>query len=265
MKGRYGLCYIERVKNMTNKEIIKHIDDGANYYVSLFGEAVHMEKFDKEFYSYVKPKEGEQGISFIYNLRINDLPAEQMKTVVDEMKSMNMPIWFGMDLSDEAVYAFSGEKPAHEKREPKEDDEVYLAMLSEEKTEYQKNDHKIIKVHTAEEFAAWAQMVNNILAGGRTDIHPVNHFVWCEKMGVKCYILYHDGVPVSVTAIMDNNGVDSLEFVGTVPEMRRKGFAKAVCERAVSDAFADGASIITIRAINRSAARLYQSIGFKVY
>lgn len=34
MKGRYGLCYIERVKNMTNKEIIKHIDDGANYYVN---------------------------------------------------------------------------------------------------------------------------------------------------------------------------------------------------------------------------------------
>ena len=25
---------------MTNKEIIKHIDDGANYYVGLFGEAV---------------------------------------------------------------------------------------------------------------------------------------------------------------------------------------------------------------------------------
>jgi hypothetical protein len=39
---------------MTNKEIIKHIDDGANYYVGLFGEAVHMEKVDKEFYSYTQ-------------------------------------------------------------------------------------------------------------------------------------------------------------------------------------------------------------------
>lgn len=250
---------------MTNKEIIQHIDDGANYYVGLFGEAVHMEKIDKEFYSYVKPKAGEQGISFIYNVRINALPTEQMKTVIDEMKSMNMPIWFGMNLSDEAAYIFSGKKPTHEKREPKEDDEVYLAMLPEEKIEYQENNYEIIKVHTAEEFAVWARMVNDILAGGHIDIHPVNHFIWCEKMGVKCYILYHNDIPVSVTAIMNNNGAASLEFVGTVPEMRRKGYAKAVCEKAVSDAFADGTSIITIRAINRSAARLYQSIGFTAY
>lgn len=248
---------------MTNKEILRHIDDGANYYVNLFGEAVHMERFDKEFYSYLKPKEGEQGISFIYNVNINGLPMEQMKAVVDEMKSMNMPIWLGMDLSDEAVYVFSGKKPTKEKREPKEDDEVYLAMLSEEKPEYPKNDHKIIKVHTAEEFALWAKMVNNIFSNGYTDIHPINHFVWCEKIGVKCYILYHDGVPASVAAIMDNNGVDSLEFVGTVPEMRRKGFAKAICEKAVSDAFSDGASIVTLRAINRAVARMYQFIGFK--
>lgn len=100
---------------MTNKEILRHIDDGANYYVNLFGEAVHMERFDKEFYSYLKPKEGEQGISFIYNVNINGLPMEQMKAVVDEMKSMNMPIWLGMDLSDEAVYVFSGKKPTDRK------------------------------------------------------------------------------------------------------------------------------------------------------
>lgn len=138
-------------------------------------------------------------------------------------------------------------------------------MLSEEKIDYHENNHKIIKVHTAEEFALWARMVNDILMGGHTAIHLVNHFVWCEKLGVKCYILYHDDTPVSVTAIMDNNGAVSLEFVGTIPEMRRKGFARAVCEKAVSDAFADGASIITIRAINRAAERLYQSLGFKVY
>ncbi|MDE7362649.1 MAG: GNAT family N-acetyltransferase [Oscillospiraceae bacterium] len=250
---------------MTNREIIQHIDDGANYYVGLFGEAVHMDKVDKEFYSYVKPKEGEQGISFIYNVRVNDLPAEEMKKVIDEMKSMNMPTWLGMNLSDEAAYIYFGKKPSQEKREPKEDDEVYLAMLSGGKKEYHENNHKIIKVHTAEEFAIWAQMVNDILAGGHTDIHPVNHFTWCEKFGVKCYILYHDDTPVSVTSIMDNNGAASLEFVGTIPEMRGKGFARAVCEKAVSDAFADGASIITIRAINRAASRLYQSVGFKVY
>lgn len=77
--------------------------------------------------------------------------------------------------------------------------------------------------------------------------------------------MYRDNNPVSVAAIMDNNGAASLEFVGTIPEMRKKGFARAVCEKAVCDAFCDGASIITIRAINAAAARLYQSIGFKAY
>ena len=36
-------------------------------------------------------------------------------------------------------------------------------------------------------------------------IDPVIHFIWCEKMVVKCCILYHDDIPVSVTAIIDNN------------------------------------------------------------
>ncbi len=30
--------------------------------------------------------------------------------------------------------------------------------------------------------------------------------------GVKCYIMYHDDILVSVAAIMDNSGVASLEF-----------------------------------------------------
>lgn len=250
---------------MTHEEIIKHIDDGANYYVSLFGEASHMERIDREFYSYVKPKDGEQGIYLIYNIRLNALSEEQIKMCADEINSMNMPFWLDITLSGEAVCAFTGENPAHKKREPKEDDEVYMAMLPEEKPEYQKNARKIITVNTAEEFAVWAKTANDIFSGGRTDIHPVNHFVWCEKKGVKCYILYHEGAPVSIAAIMDNNGADSLEFVGTVPEMRGKGFAKAVCEKAVSSAFDGGASIITARAVSRTAAKLYQSIGFKAY
>lgn len=120
-------------------------------------------------------------------------------------------------------------------------------------------------MHSAEEFALWAQITNNIFSGGYPDIHPVNHYTWCEKKGVKCYILYHDNIPASVAAIMDNNGAASLEFVGTIPRMRKKGYAKAICEKAICDAFADGASIITLRAINRTAAKMYRSIGFKAY
>ena len=250
---------------MTEREIIQHIDDGANYYVGLFGEAIHMEKVEKEFYSYVKPKEGEQGISFIYNVRLDNLPTEQIKITIDEMKSMHMPIWLGLLVSDEAAFLFSGKKPTHEKTEHDENDEIYMAMLPEEKRECHDHNKKIIQVHSAEEFALWARTTNDIFSGGYPDIHPVNHFIWCEKKGVKCYMMYHDNILVSVAAIMNNNDAASLEFVGTIPEMRNKGFARSVCEKAVCDAFSDGASIITIRAINAAAARLYQSIGFKAY
>lgn len=250
---------------MTHREIIQHIDDGANYYVGLFGEAVHMERVDGEFYSYIKPKAGEQGISFIYKVHIDELPSERKKAVIDEMKSMKMPIWLGLLASDETAFLFSGKEPAHERTEPGEDDEVYMAMLPEDRKEYCESCHQIIRVHSADEFALWAKISNDIFAGGYPDIHPVNHFVWCEKSGVKCYILYHGEVPVSIAAIMDNNGAASLEFVGTVPEMRKRGFAKAVCEKAISDAFADGASIVTLRAVNAATARLYGSMGFKAY
>lgn len=68
---------------MTDREIIRHIDDGANFYIRLFGDAVHMENTDGEFYSCVRPKAGEHGISFIYNVRIEQLAPKQKKAVYD--------------------------------------------------------------------------------------------------------------------------------------------------------------------------------------
>lgn len=51
---------------MTEREILQCIDDGANFYVSLFGRAEHMEIVDKGFYSYVKPTGDEsESLSFI--------------------------------------------------------------------------------------------------------------------------------------------------------------------------------------------------------
>lgn len=250
---------------MTEREILQHIDNGANYYVSIFGEAVHMDKVDQEYYSYVKPKAGEQGISFIYNVHIENLSPEQKKAVIDEMKSMNMPIWLDLLVSDETASIFSGKERKQEQTKPDEDVETYLAILPEEKRECPINSDQVLKVHTADEFAAWAQTANDVLAGGNPDLHPVHHFPLCEKGIMKCYTMYSGGMPVSVAAIIDNHGIASLEFVATVPEARRRGFARAVCAKAVWEAFSDGASIITVRAADSAAAKLYQSIGFRTY
>ena len=86
---------------MTEKEIIKYIDAGANFYVSMFGRAEHMEVVDNGFYTYVKPKAGEYGITFIYDIRIGELPAERQKILIDEIKSLNMPVWLDLLAEDE--------------------------------------------------------------------------------------------------------------------------------------------------------------------
>jgi hypothetical protein len=63
---------------MTDKEIPGYINDGANYYVSLFGKAEHMNCVEKDNYSYVFPKDGEKGIGFVYNVKIDGLEAKKL-------------------------------------------------------------------------------------------------------------------------------------------------------------------------------------------
>lgn len=249
---------------MTEREIVKHISDGANYYVSLFGNAEHMQMIDNGFYSYVKPKDGEHGISIIYNIRIEDLPLERQKELVAEMKALNMPIWLDLLTSDDIFSLMFEKNKIHGQTEFDDNDEIYMALLPDEEDNLASNE-KVIKAKTPEEFATWAKIANDVLAKGYPDMHPVYHFPLCRDGIIKCYILYHQNMPAAVASIYDNNGIASLEFVATVPEMRRQGFAKAVCEKAVQDAFADGAKIVTVRAIDAIAGKLYQSMGFKAY
>lgn len=250
---------------MTDREIVQYIDSGANYYVSLFGNAPHMRRVDKEHYSYIEPKTDEYGISFVHNVRVDELPPERKKEVIAEIKSLHMPVWLDLLSSDETFFLFFGKEKLHGQTTFAENDEVYMAILPEEKTTCHEKDDSVRKVQSAQEFAVWTQIVNGVLSGGAPAIHPVHHFPLCKNGMLNCYMMYRDNIPVSVAAIMDDHGVASLEFVATIPEMRRKGLARAVCEKAVCDVFSNGAKIVTVRAINLTAAKLYRSVGFKTY
>lgn len=250
---------------MTDREILEYIDSGANYYVSMFGKAEHMEIVDKGCYSYVRPKASEHGIRIIYNVHIDDLPNEQREAVTAEIKALGMPVWIDLLATDEVFQSVFGKEKVHGQTILADDDEVYMAILPDEVIHRQICKHKVVTAHSEKEFSIWAKIANDVLAHGYPDMHPVYHYALCKMGLMKCYIAYCGNIPVSVAAIMDNNGIASLEFVATVPEMRRQGFAKLVCERAVLDAFADGSRIITVRAVDARAARLYQSIGFKTY
>lgn len=134
-----------------------------------------------------------------------------------------------------------------------------------EKPEYHADENKIIKVKSSEAFAIWAKLTNDLMHGGYPDIHPKYHYNLCEKGLINCYILYEGDDAVSVCAIMDNNAVTSLEFVATVPEMRRQKLASAICAKAIQDTLNNNGKIITLRAINLTAAKMYQSLGFQAY
>lgn len=95
-------------------------------------------------------------------------------------------------------------------------------------------------------------------------MHRVNHFDICKDGIMPCYIRYYQGKPAAVSAILNNNGVSSLEFVATLDDFRKKGLARALCQKAVDDAFENGARMITTRAF-ADAKDLYKSLGFIIY
>lgn len=114
---------------MTEREILRSIDKGANHYIALFGKAAHMDTVRREFYSYIKPNSDEHGIRFVYDLRIESLPPQRRRAVIAEIKALNMPVWVDLLSSDVLFEDLFGRKKAHGQTEFTENDEVYLAML----------------------------------------------------------------------------------------------------------------------------------------
>jgi len=246
---------------MTNNEILKCIDAGANFYLDFFGDAVHMESIDNGIYREIHPKDGEHGIRFIYDLRLEHLSDEEAQAKIAELKALSLPVWW--PLHSEKVQRMLHGKD-YVPQPPVEGDEFYMALFPENQPDIIFTKAEITRVRTTAEFKIWTNMANQIFANGYQDIHPINHYHWCEKNLLIPYIVYFEDKPVAVSAILNNNGVASLEFVATLPEYRRKGFARAASIVAVRDAFANRVSIITLRAFH-PANLLYQSLGFQIY
>ena len=249
---------------MNDAEIIRHINAGANHYIALFGEAEHMERQDAGNYSIVRPKPGEEGISFIYNIRVEALEPVEQHAVAQEIRISGMPFWLDLMASDEVFALFFGKEKPHGQTEFAFDDEQYLAMLPNQFIN-QPASQRIIEVRTPDEFALWARLANDLLAGGHTDIHPLHHFNLVERGLMRCYMLYADEQPVSIAATMDQEGIVSLELVATLPEFRRNGYAREVCAKAIQDAVDTHCTLLTVRANSAASASVYRSLGFQVY
>lgn len=248
---------------MTREEIAEYIDRGACFYVDLFGRAEHMEKVEREHYSFVRPRGGVYGISFVYDLKLDGLPVGELLEQAREIRALGMPVWVGLTDSDRVFRACTGRERPEPGREPGMDDEVYMYTLAEPE---EMAGPQVTEAGSQAEFAEWAGVVNGVLSGGREDLHPVYHYPLCRDGLLRCYFLRDtEGRVVSAAALAVDGGSVSLEFVATLPEHRRKGYSGALCRRAVRDAFGGGADIVTVRAVDGIAAKLYESVGFERY
>jgi len=252
---------------MTDHEILKHIDDGAVFYLGFLGDAEHMESTDNGFYRVIQPKDNEQGLSSVFDIRLEHLSKENMSIKIAEVKSLNQHTWWPLCVSD-ALYRLIHLR-AKEKASliPPDGTELYMAVTSpEEIPAVRQPDGAVIKrAWDAEAFADCTRLGNDWSFNGYPYIHPNYHYPACESGKLRCYVCYYDGLPVSLCSVLDNLGICSLENVVTHTDYRRQGFAKYICAFAIKDAFDNGAELISLRADNPGTRELYTSLGFKIY
>jgi len=252
---------------MTEQEVIRCVNDGANFYLRFFGDAIHMEYHKNDFYSFIRPKQGEHGISFAFDVNLENLSKNEQLDKISELKSLKIPVWWDLQASDSLYKLVHGNEKTAPIPEPVDGDELYMAIFPHEQKNSEKTpQHAVIKkVNTPAAFEEWATAVNAIMFGGYADIHPVHHYHLCEKGMLNCFTGYYEDIPVSFASVMDNHKICSLEFVATEPNYRRQGFAAAVCAEAMAYSFHDGAKIITLRALQPGTRELYTSLGYKIY
>jgi ribosomal protein S18 acetylase RimI-like enzyme len=251
-----------------NIDVMRLIDRGANYYCRQLGNAAHMVFEQHPRYAMIYPKPGEQGGTSIFDVTLEDLDDVAAAVVIAEIKSLHTHTWWGLCFSDRIYRLVFGQPQTVLSREEHEnDEEIYMAIFPEEKPVYLAEAEpvcEITRVTSGEEFAAWTDVCNLGLHDNYPIIHRVNHYAICRQGIMTCYLASVQGEPAGTAAILNDHGVASLEFVATLPPFRRRGIARAVCQRAVEDAFLCGAQVITTRSF-KPAKKIYAGLGFGVY
>jgi len=117
---------------VTKQEIIKYIDAGAGFYLDFFGDAEHMKTTDNGIYREIGPKDGEHGIRFIYDLRLERLSDDEVQAKIAELKALSLPVWW--PLHSEKVQRLLHGKD-YVPQPPVEGDEFYMALFPENQPE----------------------------------------------------------------------------------------------------------------------------------
>jgi len=242
---------------MDKRKALGIIDEWANFYLRLLGEADNLELIEKDVYTILRPKD--DSWASIFNIRLEHLETNDVLKIVSEIKEMKRHVWWNLSYSDRVNnIIFPEGRP-----EPTlDDDEVYAVMTPDEVPQYQDGIIYTKKVESIDDF----KIFHNICFDKTLSSEDLIK-LYMKDM-IRCYIGYTYEKPISVTMVLKNKNIYSLEMTSTMPKYRRKGFATFVCQTAIMESFKEGAEVITIRAGGGPAAddgskSLGEKLGFK--
>lgn len=244
---------------MIIEEMLKYVDAGADFYLRAMGDAEHMEIIDNGIYEIMRSCGNINNLSSIYNIRLDQLSDDELKKTVQDIKNLKIHTWWPLASSDRVIDIIHEKKPVYSI----EDFEIYGVMQPEDLPKYPetKGFISIKQVKSLSDFVIWCDLDNNTEHSGTVVFYPKNHMHLVDSGKLTCFIGYVDNMPVATSAILNNKGIVSLEFISTLPDYRKKGIAKELCQHALKYAFNTGANVISVRAVG-DGRTLAKTLGF---
>jgi len=77
-------------KKIDTSQALRLIDEGANFYLRLLGDAEHMDYHRYDCYAIIRPRPGHEGGMSIFDVRLEHLPDEVIEQKVAEIKQMDV-------------------------------------------------------------------------------------------------------------------------------------------------------------------------------
>ena len=195
---------------MDKKTALRYIDEWANYYLRILGEADNLELVEKDLYTILQPKDGKW--ASIFDVRLDDLNEEELIKTVNEIKSMNRHVWWNQysDRVNSVVFPEGRREPTPD------DDEVFAVMEAGEMPTYHDETIIVKRAEMPLDFKAFYTICFD------KTLSADNLYSLYQKDMIRCYIGYINEAPVSATAVLKNDTIYSLELASTLSEQRKK-------------------------------------------
>ena len=218
--------------------------------------------------SWIIPCEGKKGPSIAFRVRLKEESAEtELRTFIQGIREGKVPqIWnITPDSTPDNIVEImkkNGFKDVNVLEDASEP-EPAMSLHKNDFIPYTEENSPVIcrKISTKEDFKSWIDVVNTALHGWEM-IDAEHYFTWVESNHLNVYLAEINVVAVAKCATIQNENTDSLEFVSTLEQYRRKKAASLLCSCAINDLLKNGAETVTLAACGQSVY-LYERLGFQ--